>query len=495
MINKNINNIFYLYSKMELQFETGSYTQRLILNDFEPKKSLVGLCTGWDMPELYENLNVDIIGNLYTKYGADVLIRNLFANPQIKLLIILNTNALGHNNIGNKGLNYIFSALLDTENSMIELHYDMTELFNGLIVYYVESTRIIIKTKWGIKIIEKQPTKVESLYFGDTNQETIQNILSLIDNDTLDLLTRKKIVYQPEKQDIVNYVPNEYVGKTIRGIDIFDAWFQTIQHVYKFGYKSKNLHEYHSVHWNYPINNMEEAIKTNQKIISQEDVQQLFGLDLDGLNDYAKTITENLVVKESAYTYGSRLEVYKERINSAINKDINTRYAFGTTLQYDKIDKQAPCLVYIQFLYDNVNSQMNLYAVFRSHDIFKAAFLNAYGLGKLLEKYCLIHNINFGRVEITSVSAHIYDSDLNNVKLLTDCLSTNMTDMIHYDPRGNCVITKNNNGYTCEIFEPKENKLINRLSGTNKDIYTKILQEQIITDTEHLLYIFSELFK
>ena len=63
---------------------------------------------------------------------------------------------------------------------MIELKYDITELFNGLIVYYVESTQITIKTRWGMKIVKKQNFKMDPIYFGETNKETIQNILSLI---------------------------------------------------------------------------------------------------------------------------------------------------------------------------------------------------------------------------------------------------------------------------------------------------------------------------
>lgn len=333
----------------------------------------------------------------------------------------------------------------------------------------------------------------------ENNNNDLNYILSLIksNDEIINNLERKEYFYEKEKEEIPEYIQNEYSGYNIRGNSIFDAWFQVLNHVYKYGYPNglcSYLHEYHSIHWNFPVENISEMIKKYQTIISQAEIQNIIGLSEQMLKDYSKTMNENIRVDNSAYTYGERLDIFKERILNALKKDINSRHAFGTTIKYDKIDNQPPCLVYIQLLYDNMNNKMNLYATFRSHDIFRAGFLNAYGLSDMLLYYCKELNIGVGRVEITSISAHIYNTNLNDAKLLIDCVTNNMNKEIHYDPRGNCIITKKDGNFIVELRDMKENKLIWNLEGNAKDIYKKILNDKLIIDIEHLEYIFEQLF-
>lgn len=466
----------------ELNLEDGTYKSKLIINDCE-KTNLIGLCTGWDVAENYKDTGIDIIGTLYTKIGALIVLRNLLLNPKIKMLMILDTNPLGQNNVGNKGLQLLHEIFIDSNTSIVP--YDLDDLLRNIIVVYITNDNISIRKQNIVETIENNCKNIHDI---------IKNILHITSDEMLGLITRKKLVYLPDKVEQMTYIPNEYIGESIRGENIFDAWFQTLAHVSKYGHPNGDLHEYHSIHWNFPIDNMMKVIDDYKKIITQPDVQQMFGLDENSLKDYSKTMNENIIIPTSAYTYGNRLQVYKERIQKNLKENIRTRYAFGTTLQYDKEDKQAPCLIYIQLLYDTVNERMNLYAIFRAHDMFKASFANAFALGEMLDGYCVRNNIKPGRVEITSISAHIYKTDLGNVKLFLNCLREHVGNIIHYDPRGNLIITKKGDIFDCELREPKENKLVSIISGTNTEIYKKILHEKIITDPEHLEYIFEQLF-
>lgn len=203
----------------------------------------------------------------------------------------------------------------------------------------------------------------------------INKIIEEMNDFEIETITRKKIVYPVNDIYDVKYIPNNYVGQTIRGNSIFDAWYQTLDHVYKYGCDMmEGLHEYHSIHWNFPVINMDEDIEKYRIIISQSNVQKLIGIDKGILDDYVKLMMDSKYIENTAYTYGNRLACYKDRIVKYLKKSCYSRHAFGTTLKYDVDDKQAPCLVYIQLLYDNVNNKMNMYAVFRSHDIFKASF-------------------------------------------------------------------------------------------------------------------------
>lgn len=475
---------FESFIKMDsLKLEEGSYVSRLLIKN-NKRPYLIGLCTGWDEINAYKDLDIDVIGTLYTKNGAHIVLRNLLANPCFKVLVILDTNVLGKNNVGNKGLKLLYDIFIGSKIDSVE--YYMCNLIDNIQVHYLTENKLYTRFLGYVGESDISYTDIKLV---------IQNLIHSTDPQIFDSINREKIIYQPDKIEQLTYIPNDYIGKSIRGESIFDAWFRTLEHVYKYGFTtSDDLHEYHSIHWNFPVNNMNDEISHYRTIITQPDVQQMFGLDEIALSDYSKTMNQNIFVPTSAYTYGSRLAIYKDRITRHLRENIRTRYAFGTTIQYDKEDRQAPCLVYVQLLYDNVNDVMNLYAIFRSHDMFKAAFMNAYALGQMLTEYCDKMNVRAGRVEITSISAHIYKIDVNNVKQFIECLTEHMKHIIHYDPHGNCIIQKLDGTFHCDIREPKENKLIFSLEGTNKEIFRKILGEKIITGTEHLEYIFEQLF-
>lgn len=466
-----------------MPLEKGAYQSNLIIKKCNRPFS-VGMCVGWDMPEIYKDLDIDIIGTLYTKNGAKLVLRNLLANPEFRILIILDTNQLGHNNIGKHGLDLLHKIFFCHQENLVS--YNVYELINKSIIYYVRPNEMFVNYGNSIDTMTLDTTDI---------MHVLRGILNEIKTLKFDDIIRNPVIYEPDEIKMSKYVPNEYLGVSIRGISLFDAWYQTLNHVYKYGHtNAQGMHEYHSVHWNFPIDNMKESLESARKIITQEDVRQMISIDQQSLEDYSKTMNENIIIDSSSYTYGSRLHMYKERMCDYIKKDVRTRYAFGTTLRYDIIDKQAPCMIFVQLLYDNANNVLNLYAIFRSHDIFKAALANGYALNKMLREYCEIGNANPGRVEITSISAHVYEVDMNNAKLFVSCISENIKDVIRYDARGNFIITKDNGYVTCELREPKENMLICTLSGTPYDVYKKILDEQIITETEHLSYIFQQLF-
>jgi thymidylate synthase len=458
--------------------EKGVYQSKLIVTENTSRQFQIGLCVGWDVVDKYTQHQVDIIGTLYTKNGAKIMLRNLFANPSFQVLIIVDQNPLGQNSVGKHGLTLMYDLFVKRVNSTV---YNINELYKSLRMYYITNEQV------------HDCYKQETLQLTLSIHDTIDYIIS--QTDKLDS-SRNQIIYEPDATSINQYIPNEYLGQSIRGISLFDAWFQVLQHINKYGHSNtKEIIEYHAIHWNYPIDNIDNSLDEIRQIITQSDVQQMIGMDAQSLQDYTKIMNENIVINDSSYTYGSRLHVYKDRIKDALKKDVKTRYAFATTLKYDIVDTQAPCMVFVQLLYDNANDALNLYAVFRSHDIFKAAIANGYALAQMLKEYASYASTNVGRVEITSISAHIYEADMNNAKLFINCLSSKLTDILRYDARGNCIIDKQDNGQcVCEIHDPKDDKIICSLNGTPFNIYKRILDEHIITDTDHLSYIFKQLF-
>lgn len=121
------------------------------------------------------------------------------------------------------------------------------------------------------------------------------------------------------------------------------------------------------------------------------------------------------------YTYGNRLRSYFDGIDQiqvAIDRLINcyeSRRAISVTWdprQDSKID-EVPCMILVDFkIRDKILYTTGLW---RSHDIFGAWFANAVGLSYLAHYVSeeIGEEINMGPVAIHSISAHIYENDLD----------------------------------------------------------------------------------
>jgi thymidylate synthase len=114
--------------------------------------------------------------------------------------------------------------------------------------------------------------------------------------------------------------------------------------------------------------------------------------------------------KGFVYDYGSRLAQHNQISETTKHlKDYpTTRRAILSTrkLPDDLINQHTPCLQLIDFLIRD--NQLNMTAIFRSHDIKQAYVSNIYGLAKFQMKVAMDLRIQPGNLTIHSVAAHIY---------------------------------------------------------------------------------------
>lgn len=121
------------------------------------------------------------------------------------------------------------------------------------------------------------------------------------------------------------------------------------------------------------------------------------------------------------YTYGERLRNHggHDQINEIINElnnDQSSRRAVACTwnVELDHERDEVPCLQFIQF---NIRQgKIDCTALWRSHDIYGAWFVNIVGLRNLMQ---YVHNhltdktVKLGEITVHSVSAHIHYEDFN----------------------------------------------------------------------------------
>jgi thymidylate synthase len=463
------------------EFEDGAYLKQLVFNQHTTSRT--GLCVGWNLIDHYQSLDVAVIGSLYSRDGAYLLLRNLYRCPFIRVLIVLDDNKLGHNQIGQQGIKALRQFFLEDHNPFETTEFDPLVLSNLTVCFVGEDQMITTKTRSGIITSKNQYTELSSLI---RELET-----------ALDQVEREPIIYRQPQNNMVKQKSHstEHHGSTIVGNSIVDAWLQTLEYVHQYGVDNTTLRQFHSVHWSFPTHNYESSMTQLRNKITQENVRVLVGLDERALEEYSQLILNSEQMPNIAYTYGQRLALFKPRMLEALKNDLMTRHAFATTIRYDTIDTQPPCLVYLQFLYEPSVRQLNLYAVFRSHDLFKGALANAYALCCLLKTYCQELNIAVGFLEITSISAHIYLTDLYQSRLFLECTKTNE---IHMDPRGYCVVTRvvtrdDGDRFVVEIHDNQTHQIYRTLTGRGSEIFSQILKERIFTSLEHLEYLYGQL--
>jgi thymidylate synthase len=77
-------------------------------------------------------------------------------------------------------------------------------------------------------------------------------------------------------------------------------------------------------------------------------------------------------------------------------------------------EKRPPCLLLLDFKIRN--EKLHLTSILRSNDMYRTWPANVYALAKLLEKMSNDINIKPGHLDILSISAHIYEDDLEKAE-------------------------------------------------------------------------------
>ena len=473
-----------------MDFEEGvEYRSRLIFKNIEDTNlNKIGLCTGWNQPGIYKDVNANVIGPLYSRSGADLMLRNIFRCPNIVGLIILDTNELGTNSMGRAGLAHIRNLFFNT-NIKDTTPYDMS-ILETFQVYYI--TKNIIEMKQGrYRYTSSAPSVIE---------DSLLN--SLMDRMRNGVFTaRNQIIYKsPESlldKPLEMNTCHETHGTCFNGSSLVDAWIMALGYVYKFGTDNKTLRQFHSVHWSFESSTADTSLEALRSFITQDDIQKLLCITVDGLKDYTRTIIDGSEVPNVSYTYGQRIRQYEIQILASLSSDKDSRHAYATTIKAPSLHMDdAPCLVYIQFLYEPIDNKLNLYCVFRSHDMLKAAAANAFALVQLLRYYCTKLDMTPGIVEITSISAHIYINNLSHAHLFLECVSKLWKDQIRMDPRGYATIERPDPSTDIIHFQLHDNKtgaIKFQMNDTGVNIYKEILEQKVIIDPEHLRYLFQEL--
>ncbi len=379
----------------------------------------IGLCTVWSDPDIVTKqepqlLNAcAIIGTLYSKEGVNIMLRNLCLNPQITHVLIWGKGQLSQTPTGKSGWSVLDNlwknGVTDRAVNGFRLHENMDfSIINKVVrnVQLIDVTHLdlpdVLKTA---KQLEIKPAYMEPVSFP---------------------------VFQREAS---GPLPSEEVGWVVRGKRIADAWIKAIDRVIRYGKITtkdvgETIKDLSVVTW------VSENEDTQKPFIPEDWPKELKSVIGVESNEHIQTYIKNVFFESKlpegiSYIYGQRLRAYPTESGTVVDqiqymikklKECNTSRRAVSTLWYppvDQIEKSPACINLIQAL--QVDGKLHLFATVRSHDMFKAALLNAVGLRAVQEEIAKTVGMEIGKLSITSNSAHIYEDDWDNAKKLVQC--------------------------------------------------------------------------
>jgi thymidylate synthase len=456
--------------------------------------SSVALCTCWNDPSLlcqkYSDLmqNFALIGSLYSREGASILIRNLALNPFIKTVILWGNGRLSQTAIGSRGKDILRNLWNDGREMNVS---------------YIDE----IQKEIDPVILAKIMRNIQILDMSDQSIETVLGVTKEKNESKVNQYMEPKDFPDPAKKEGAT-MPSELANFSVRGKNIIEAWMKALDRVYRYGYE-KNTQagirqkELVAVSWTIETLNTDELLNFE----APDKLKSRVGLDKAILEQYANIFLDATKPQDVVYTYGNRLRSYNEKLDQVeemikkIKEESITRRAFATTFNpiLDKDNTSPPCLISIQILIGGDN-KMHLISYFRSHDMFKAALPNAYGLINV-HKYIASHTgFKTGTLTIHSTSAHIYEDDWEDADHFLKCaywerLKLYFDEHDDIDPRGVVRIELIDNKIYAALIDGGGTVYYETTGQTAKEVALRFARLSLLSRSEHFVDLTMELVK
>ena len=434
------------------------------------------------------------IGQLFSPtQGIDYLVRNLLANPSVRHLVLT-----GH----------------DLSGSGVALQ----DFFR----HGVEAGRTSLGVPcWRIR------SKVEASVDSDISDEALEllrrnvRLVVCAERDALPEMVKRLASEPPqppyaepllfEKRDPeAETAVGENAVYVVRGETVAETWVQLLHLIWKFGRVSDTHYD-----------SRQKEILDLVSVVSGEDPNRLFVPDYlpctaEQLDSYFPTVLssappmlpDGVSQQDVRYTYGQRLRSHfgVDQVGDVIAKLVRERDSRSAVASLwdprgDHRVGGSPCLNHLWFRI--VGDALNLTAIIRSNDMFKAWPENAFALRKLQE---LIRGevagqtstcLGLGDLVIVSESAHIYDDDWDATEHV---LARHYGEVVaklgeRRDPRGNYIVEVEEDIIRVEWLTPSGEHVKHFYGKTASAILRQLAHDAAVSTVEHALYLGGELQK
>lgn len=391
-------------------------------------ESNIGICTLWTERDVIkaklELRSYCVIGNLYAASGINHIIRNVFANPNIRYVLMwgADMSQSGH-------------AFLKFMEHGIDEYYQIVGA-RGEIEKEIPKSAIDEFRK-NVQLIDLR---------GKPMTQIADTIKSLPKKSPF---AKKHRVFPPAKPAIIS-LPSEEVGFRVEANTVAQTWLKIINLITKYGKTEKTR---------YASNNQLKEILNLTAVIRDENPEKEYfphylPFSYNELKAYYPEMTTNRVIPGVAYNYGYRMRTYFQvdqikEIKKLLKRRPFSKKAIAITYDVYKDWKDAdtgdtPCLT--QVLARISEGKFILTAHFRSQDMFHGWPRNAFALRRIQKDMADYVELPLGALCIITHSAHMYADDW---KTADEILKTSFLKELQYPPR-----------YPHLVMDPRGNWLI-----------------------------------
>ena len=457
-------------------------------------QSNISLCTCWSDPEILIKKNPSLletfsfVGTLYSKEGVSIMLRNLALNPWVDTIYVWANSSLSNTPIGSAG------------HGMLKRVWENGVTADGIVVGTDDTVHKEIDSKTIMTILK-------NVKLIDVSEKSIEDLIALKGAKKVSTYMKPIDFPEPQRSEFARQ-PSEEVNFSVRGKTVLEAWTKAVDRIMRYGTDKKTEYghqqkELHLVSWTIENENVEDFHMGDLP----KKVSDHIGLDEESRIHYKQIFMSGVKPKNVAYTYGNRLFDFPGGINQIefiikkLKEDPVTRRAFATVYApaVDTHHSSPPCMSLMQILSTEKNV-LNMFVTFRSHDIFKAAIPNAYGLLCLHKHICDEVGLKIGSLTIQSQSAHIYDEDWNMAGDLLKCqiwtrVKTYFDEHTDIDPRGYMRIRTVNEKIHVELVSPQGEVLYENAGKTARDLAMHVGRLDLLSLPTHYVDLSIELTK
>ncbi|MBI5019491.1 hypothetical protein HZB58_04445 [Candidatus Gottesmanbacteria bacterium] len=403
------------------------YKQVLHVKD---PKNPVGVSIMWTerqvVADMLKTENYCAIGNLYSSAGISAMIRNVYANPHIRKIVLWGAD------LSRSGT--ALMALM--ANGVDENFFIKGDEKGGQ-----------IEKEIGHEAIELFRKSVEVINLRGKSPDELRRVVSELSKEPPKPFTEPK-TFPTSRPKPFTY-PSEQIGFRIHGQTTAQTWLKILQNIMRYG-RNKTTR--------YTQENELKELLNVMAVVYNEDPEKpylpsFFPFSEKDLATYYPQVLSAKQIPGIAYTYGQRLRDHDgvDQIQNIIDL-IKTRpfskkmVAFTAKIKEDwsVVNKgDTPCLT--QILCSIQDGKLFMTTHFRSQDMVHGWPRNVFSLRKLQKLICDESGVPMGSFVMITHSAHIYSDDYELVeKILKENyekeLGYTSRQMFEDDPRGNVTV-------------------------------------------------------
>jgi thymidylate synthase len=389
----------------------------------------LAVCCLWTERQAVEGLLKDVeyntIGNLYSAQGINAMMRNVFANPHIRVVVIWGAemSLSGHSLLmmSQKGIDENRKIIAARGEIEKEIPDDIIKEFQEMVA--VVDMRGRSGADFVAKCVELSEKKIEPF--------------------------AKKSREFPRSEPVVRSLPSEQTGFRVSSPKVATTWLKLLNEISKYG---------RAKHTRYSKDNSLKEILNLTAVITDESPEDIYfpeylpfaRVELEAY--YAEIMTARQI-PGVAYNYGKRLRMdlgvdQIEKMKQLLKDRPDSKKMVAITIDpikdWGEVNKgDTPCLVMI--LGSVQDDKFFLTCHFRSQDMVHGWPRNTFALRKLQKDIADSADMKMGPLTMITHSAHMYADDFELVdNLLMGHYEKEMgyTPQVHFDfdKRGNIIV-------------------------------------------------------